>query len=330
MPVLRWNEQASSYVDLVTGKPRDLFTVNVTKPTSVNTGPRQAPSSSVTGDVTLTSAQVYSKRTVNGRIIIPQSATGTIVIEDCIIDASAVSLSSQKSVIEVHPNTGAAVVIRFNEIIGQVGMIGIGTRRFTAYRNRIHHIEDAVRLHNYNGTGTALDVTFYANLCENLILVTPDPYNSRTDNKTHSDVIQIEGGDGARIYGNALIGMITTDGTSNVGWVQNDSPWLPVADGTAGASPHPQALSCLMITPSVSAVTNLYFAYNWCEGGEVGVNGGSSANNTTTGELTGNRFDRNQWRAGHTIDLDATATGIVTTDNVYMDDASPVTVRRNQ
>ncbi len=314
------------------------FVMDVTEPTASNTGPRSGTTATRNGDVTLTTAQVFERNQVNGRIIIPQSASGQIIIRDNVIDASGGTYTSQKSVIEIHPNTGAEVIIEHNEIRGKFGMIGIGNRRFTATRNHIHHVEDAFRLSNVNGTGASLNVEVAGNLLENLIMRSPDPYNSRTDNKTHSDVIQIEGGDGAYIHGNALHAYSTTDGTSNVGWVQNASPWLPVATGTAGASAHPQALSGIMLTPvsGLAPITNLRANHNWIYGGEVGINGGSGSNSTTTGELIGNRFDRTQWRATHTIDLDATATGLLAPPvgnadaNVYADTGESVTVRRNQ
>lgn len=322
----------------VAGGLVDSFVMDVTEPTESNTGPRLATTAVHNGNVTLTTAQVFERNEVNGRIIIPQNASGRIIIRDNIIDASGGTYTSQKAVIEVHPNTGAEVVIEHNEIRGKVGMIGIGTRRFTAIRNHVHHVEDAFRLSNVNGAGASLSVEIAGNFLEGLIMRSPDPYNTRTDNKTHSDVIQIEGGDGAYIHGNALHAYSTTDGTSNVGWVQNASPWLPVATGTPGASAHPQALSGIMLTPAsgLAPITNLRANRNWIYGGEVGINGGSGRNSTTTGELIGNRFDRTQWRATHTIDLDATATGLLTPPagtadaNIYTDTGASVTVRRNQ
>lgn len=329
MPVYTWDVGQALYVNCLTGEPYEPFLVDVTEPTALNTGPRVAPTTNVSGDVTLTTAQVYSGKIVTGRIIIPQSATGLIVIQDNRVDCSSISLTSQKNVIEIHQNTGATVVIRFNELIGQVGMIGVGNRRHTTYRNNIHHVEDFFRLHNSGGTGTALDAEIYANYCHDMIMVTPDPYNDRTatDNRTHSDGVQIEGGTGANIHGNAIWAMASTDATSNVEWAMNASPYQSVVTGTANARVHPQGLSCLIVTPSVSTVTGLKFNRNWCYGGDISINIASSSNASTAGEIVGNRFDRNQWHATNTVNVYNGATFTIT-GNVYMDDASAVQVRR--
>lgn len=326
MPMCIWD--GTQYVDILTG-PIDPFIVDQTEPTALNTGYRTTPTSSVSGDVTLSTPQTYSGKTLTGRIIIPQSAFGDIIIEDNKIDCSGISLTSQKAVIEIHPNTGANVIIRHNEIIGQVGMLGIGTRRFKAYRNNIHNVEDPFRLHNFNGTGSDLNVEIYANYAHDFIVVTPDPYNDRTatDNRTHSDGLQIEGGNGANIHGNAIWSMASTDGTSNVQWAMSTSPFASAPTGTSGARAHPQALSCVIVTPSVSNVTNLKFNYNWCYGAEIAVNIASSSNASTTGEVIGNRFDRNQWFATNTVNVYNAAVFTIS-GNVYMDDNSPVQVRR--
>lgn len=329
MPFYVRGDSGDQMVRLGDGVIINRFLVDATEPTAANTGPNLPYLSTVTGDVTLTTAQVYALKRVVGRIIIPQSATGLIVIRDNVIDCSSISLTSQKNVIEVHPNTGATVVVCFNDIRGQVGMIGIGNRRFTAYRNNIHHVEDFFRLHNSGGTGTALDAEIFANYCHDMIMVTPDPYNDRTatDNRTHSDGVQIEGGTGANIHGNAFWAMASTDGTSNVQWAMSTAPYVSAPAGTSGARVHPTGLSCLIVTPSVSTVTGLKFNKNWCYGGDIAVNLASSSNASTTGEIVGNRFDRNQWHATNTVNVYNGATFTIT-DNVYIDDGSAVQVRR--
>lgn len=307
----------------------DAFTLGVTEPTPSNTGPRTAPTNTINGNVTLSTAQTFSGNTVNGRIVIPQTATGTIIIEDNIINAAGTTPTSG-NVISVHVNTGAIVIIRFNEIIGTTGTLGIGVRRFTAYRNYIHHVEDGIRVHNYNGTSVAASNTVIEGNCIGpLIIVTPDPNQARTDNRTHSDCIQMEGADGIRIVGNRLYCFATTDGTSNVEWAMSTSPYVSAATGTSGARPHPQASQAIMLSPNVSPITNFLLENNWIYGGEFAVNGGSSNNASSSGMIRGNKFDREQWHATWTIGLDSTAVNILTDNNTYMDDSSPVTVRRN-
>lgn len=334
MPSFIRGDTDDQLVRLGDGAIFDRFKVDFTEPTPENTGPRFTPSIPVSGEITLATGQIYSGRHVSGRITIPQSATGTIIIEDCIIDVRSLAASSS-NIISVHPKTGASVIIRFNEIIGKEGWCGIGTRGFTAYRNNIHHVDDCVRLNSFNASVMDLAAEVYSNFLGPHLLITPDQFNTRTDLKNHCDGIQHEGGENANIHGNTFWSYTTKDGTSNVDWVLSSAPYTPQPIGTEGARDHPQALSGFMLTPSVSPALNTRLINNWFYGGEIQVSCGSSDNSTSTGVIAGNRHSRDQWHALHTVDIDATGVGLITpaagspNANVYMDDKSSVNVRRN-
>lgn len=316
------------YIARSSSPSEPIFVLGETEPTPSNTGPRVAPTQTVFGNVTLTTGQTYSGKILKGRISVPISATGTIIIEDNIIDASETTPLSG-NIINVHANTGATVIIRHNEIIGTSGTLGIAVRRFTAYRNYIHHVEDGIRIHNFNGTGVAAaNAVVEGNLIGPLIILTPDPYINRIDNRTHSDCIQIEGCDGIVIRGNALNAYHTGLPTSNQEWAMNAHPYESVPTGTANARAHPQASHAIMISPNVSQVTNLTIDRNWCRAGEMGINTSSLVNASTTGAITGNRFNRDQWHATYTINIKAAAVDLTTSGNVYEDNNAPVTVRR--
>lgn len=314
----------------------DPFEVGVTEPTVENSGFRVVPTNVINGDVTLTTGQTFSGNIVNGRIKVPISATGTIIIEDNFVDASGIPGVDAFNVIDINPSTSATVLVRYNEIKGRVSTIGIGVRKFTAYRNYIHHVEDGLRIHNFNSSGSsASDVTAEGNYMGPFLSWTPDPLITRSDTRTHSDGIQIEGCDGTVIRGNAIHAMATTDGTSNVEWARDASPYDSLPAGTSGGRPHPQVSNGIIITPNVSPVTNLVIDKNWIYGGEWGFNAGNNLNSTTTAEVTDNRFDRNQWFqvASRVINIDSSDSTapyrIQTSGNVYMDDGSPVYVGRN-
>lgn len=328
MTTYTWDSALGALIRMGIGTALERFVTDFTEPTRLNTGPRSTPSKQAAGEVTLAKEQIYSGYNVQGRITIPQSATGTIIIEDCIIDARSLAASAS-NIISIHPKTGANVIIRFNEIIGKEGWSGIGTRGFLAYRNNIHHVDDCIRLNSYNAAVMDLAAEIHSNFLGPHLLVTPDQFNTRTDLKNHCDGIQHEGGDNANIHGNTFWSYKTTDGTSNVEWVLSAAPYTPQAVGTEGARDHPQALSGFMLTPSVSTALNTRVRKNWFYGGEIQINCGSGDNATSTGEISGNRFSKDQWHALHTIDLDAGATGLIDSNNTYMDNGTAVQVRRN-
>lgn len=327
MPAYRWAGSEAAYVNLRTGERLSKFIVDVTEPTKENVGPQIPVTTPYTGTMNIASATVVRGMHITGRVVVQNAATGLVIIEHCIIDASSLAPSTS-AVVSVQVNTGATVIIRYCEIIGQVGMIGISVRGFTAYRNYVHNVEDAVRLNNFAGTGQALNTELYANYLGPLISKVPDPNQTREDNRTHSDVIQIEGGDGANIHGNTLDAMNTTDGTSDVYNFKEVAPFVAVAPGTPNSRPHPQAMACLMVNPGVSAITNLIFRKNWCKGGAYPINaGGATAG--TTGIIEENLFDRQAWYPSPTIGVASSATGLLTpASNRYEDDNSLVPVSR--
>jgi len=140
----------------------------------------------------------------------------------------------------------------------------------------------------------------------------PDPNHA---DGSHSDGIQIQGGSGTVMRGNYIDARFDT----TIG----DSPWSRNSDASY------RAMSCLMYTPNVGAITNTVVDKNWLFGGEISVNCGSNSNaGNDLGDFTDNRFGRDQYYTGHTLDFDSGA-AFYANGNVYDDDDSAVTVRTN-
>lgn len=275
------------------------------------------------GTFTVTAAmsgQTISNLNISGNLIIDSGVTEVHFV-NCLIRGVGFTGSD---LIKINAPVSANITFDFCEIRSDdnwIGAIGIGRDGMVVRRCYVHHLTDAIRV-------TGNDTVVEGNVLGPLLLRTPD-IQTRTDNKTHSDVIQIEGGARARIRGNKLFAMATTDGSSNVTHILSADPFTPTTSTDTNGRAHPQALSALMFTPNVGAVTDFLVEGNWIYGGEIAINAGSAGNSTSIGSIINNKFDRNQWYLGHTIDIDPTGTDITATGNVYMDNSAAVTVRRN-
>lgn len=310
------------------------FVSGITKPGPTNTGVgiiAAAPTTVHSGDYNLTgSNQTVQNLIITGRLIVT-GANNTV--RNCKIQGSNIT-SSERAVVQTTGGTGT--IIEFCEIYcstGWGGANGVGNRNFTLRRSNIHHTVDPIRINNEaNSANPAADVavTIADNWIHDVVLKTPDPLYARSDNKTHSDNIQIEGGANILITGNRIDGYHSTDGTSNV--VNVDSSGKPVS---SGGTPHPQSGAAIMLSPRTTAwrISNLTINNNWIYGGEISISGASGLNSSTTGTINRNRFDRGQFWGGNTqVYLASSATGLVTgtaaNANVFEDTGLPVTVRR--
>lgn len=311
-------------INMQIGYAVNTFVDDVTEVTWENSGIRSATTSTLTGTQNISNPGTYTGLRINGKLSITSSAFGVIKFVDCVIDCSAISNSSQGYCVQISMNTGAtSVTLEHCEIIGQVGLIGIGPRRFKAYRCRIHHVEDGFRLHNSGAAADARQQDLDAEISNCYIgphiTETPDPYMTRTDLRTHSDGGQLEGGDGAWIHGNTFDTYNTTDGTSNLENFEVPpaaTPYTAVPTGTPNSLPHPQALSCILWNPGVSPITNVTIEYNRFRGGAFPINGTSGA-----GVIRYNTFDRGSFES---TKIQITGGSWTRTGNTYEDDGSPV------
>lgn len=308
----------------------DTFELMVDEPnpaTNVGLGkygrPAEAQLTPQAGTFTVTSAmsgQTIENLNISRNVII-DAGVNEVHFVNCLVRGVGFTGSD---LIKINAPVSANITFDFCEMRSDdayVGAIGVGRDGMVVRRCYIHHLTDTVRV-------TGNDTVVEGNALGPLLLRTPD-IQTRDDNKTHSDVIQFEGGARARVRGNKLFAMATTDGTSNVTHILSADPFTPTTSTDPNGRVHPQALSALMFTPNVGAITDFVIEGNWVYGGEIAINAGSSGNSSSVGSIINNKFDRNQWYPGHTIDIDPTGTDITTSGNVYMDNGAAVTVRRN-
>lgn len=197
---------------------------------------------------------------------------------------------------------------------------GIMGHDYYAYKCNIYNTTDTLGVFNTNDTAGPISVTIDQCYAHDLSFFSPDPGHS--DNMTHNDCLQIQGGSGLRIVNSAFHANYAT--AAGVGT-------RPLPTGTAAQ------LSCVMIAPVTTAwtISDVYIADNWFYGGKIAVNIGDDRNlaGVNMGRIWRNKFDRSQAMVGHTIDLQSGVicdTGDGTTNrNIYMDDGSEVTVRHN-
>lgn len=190
---------------------------------------------------------------------------------------------------------------------------GVLGHDYTARRVNTWNVVDGFGVYNIHGT--AANVRIESSYVHDLSYFSPDPNHS--DNQTHNDGIQIQGGSNVQIVGNTL------------------SAWLSKTAGTQTYK-YPQAGFGIILTPNVNPVTSSVIEKNWIDGSYIPIKLVTNKFGPMNfGRVDHNRFARdmrNVPMAGKsnwftilmTPDLTASTTG-----NVYDDDGSPVTVRRD-
>ena len=190
---------------------------------------------------------------------------------------------------------------------------GVLGHDFIARRVNTYNVVDGFGI--FNTHAPTANVVVERSYVHDLAYFSPDPNHS--DNKTHNDAIQIQGGSNIHILNNHL------------------SAYLSKTAGTQNYTV-PQAGFGVILTPNVSKVSGSRINGNWFFGSYIPVklttgNKGPMA----FGEVNSNRFGRDMRNVGYagksnyftvlmTPDTSAYANG-----NVYDDNNAPVTVRRD-
>ena len=151
------------------------------------------------------------------------------------------------------------------------------------------------------------------NYVHDLFYAGPDPNHS--DNHTHNDGVQIQGGGNIKIIGNTLDALAGTASTLT-------SPYFPAVTGQA-----------IALTPNVSAIHDLLIDRNWMDGGAQSI-GGTVAQGLGSGiVISNNRFGHLQWpvnrfgsRTRWAIVLPVAP--ITFSGNVYDDSGAPALIYR--
>jgi hypothetical protein len=191
---------------------------------------------------------------------------------------------------------------------------GIMGHDFTALRCNVYNTVDGFGAFNTATPGGPVNVYLYSNYVHDLSYFSPDP-NHPTDNQTHNDCFQPQGGSNIRVIGNNFQGFFSTDpavGTNNL--------------------PYPQANSAIMFNSNVGALTDCWVLNNWFDGGGITLN--IATPNVDLGKINNNQFGRNSRLQGsggdntYTISMPST-TICETLGNVYEDNGHAIYVRHN-
>ena len=318
-----------------TNVDRSTLVIEVDEPNATTTG--------VLPGTTLTTHPGDYVITTPGTTISDQEIFGTVYIRaaNVTINNCKIRGSSNHHVIDATNAACINAVITNCEIFTDYpnnSPNGIQGQNFTIQFCNIYGTVDGI---NIAGNATNLNVVAKQNYIHDLCYITPD--SNHSDNQTHNDAIQIQGGLGPLlIQGNSIHGSYS----QTVGTI-GSLPDRGTGDITNGRY-NWAALTCIQFTDNP---TNVYTAStgnnvrvwgNWMYGGKRALNAGS-ANNTDIGSWWRNKFDDTQGergggslaaKAGYTASMDATTTcdtGEGTSNaNIYMSDGSEITVRRNQ
>jgi hypothetical protein len=192
---------------------------------------------------------------------------------------------------------------------------GIMGHDFIIEHCNIFNCVDGVGVYNAAAPNTDLNVTIYRNYIHHMSYFSPDPNHS--DNRTHNDCIQIQGGWGIVVKENSL------------------RAYYAPRVGT-GTQPYNQAsISCLMLNNNVGKLANLVVEDNWFRGGAMPLNAGGLTRDPQypdLGRFWRNRFTRDAGYPTWLISMDTTYQGYAdfgtgAAQNFYMDDGSIVLPR---
>jgi hypothetical protein len=289
------------------------------KPGSYDPGPKTTgvlPNSTlreIKGDLTITSPGTYADLDVHGFVSVQAP---DVRILNSVVRGGVATYS--RGLINATHGSVARLVVEGVELQPEHPsrlLTGILGHDYTARCVNVYQTVDGFGVFKTQQPGAPVNVTITQSFCHELGYFSPDP--GHPDNQTHNDCVQIQGGSGAVVTYNRLHAYYSHKvGTLNY------------------PANHPQALSTIMLNQNVGKTTGVVVTDNLLDGGDISVNAGglTYTSNDFLGTFHRNRFDRNQFHAGHTIDLDATVradTGDGTAEQNVYTDGVPVRVRHN-
>lgn len=223
------------------------------------------------------------------------SKADKITIENCCVHGPAVlPADGSRNMINAYETQSTNLVVRDCTLFASVpdhNSEGMQGKSFLAARNNIYNVVDGI---DPLGDGS----TILANYIHDLAWFSPD--SNHSDNHSHNDCVQLEGGSATAMYNN-LEGFLS-----------------PTA-GDGAARPYDQTNSAMLMSAMTAvATTNLVISHNWIDGGQVAVNVGPGTY-TNLGTVTDNIFGDNQYYDGVTVLLNATraSIGLTLSGNVY-------------
>lgn len=318
--------------------PVDGFALGTTKPTAANTGIQPGVVLTTSnGDITVnTAGAVIENLDIFGKVII-QAAN--VTIRNCRIRGGVAT--SNVGLVTCFSAACTGARIEFCELrpdnpsVWWDGVIGHG---YTAYRNHVYWTVDGFGAYLASGEGLDVGVQIQGNYVHDLSLISPDPNHS--DNLTHSDGIQVQGGWSGQIVGNNIQGFWQPN--NGTGWPGYDpahnDPMNGAINPNATNFDYGQSTSCIICTPNQSSVQGWLVDRNWFDGGGIGINLPAPAHLAPTlnfGTISNNKFGHKQGLPYHsaltaentwTI-VQSTNQQATTSGNVYEDSGHPVQVR---
>lgn len=285
------------------------FVHGVTKPTSANTGHRNAVHNQA-GDITVTTAgtEVTGLR-LAGRVKV-QAANVWVHDNEIIGNGFGAGTTSNSALVDCNHSAASNCRIEFNTLhmdpatatYSQNAIIG---HDFTAKRNEMYDVVDGVGIYNTSNSNGPVSVTVWDNYIHDLAYFSPDP-NHASDNHTHNDGIQIQGNSGISIQGNNIEAYVSSTTGNAI------SPYAPYVTG-----------QIITLTPNVGAITGVDISYNWLSGGSRGIIAiVGSKGSSNIGTIAYNRIGDCR---GNKIQMDPSLTYTIH-DNVNDADGTPISV----
>jgi hypothetical protein len=312
---------------------RDDLVVGTYKPDANTTGVLPAVTrSTLSGTQTITTAGTTLKDlNITGRVLV---RAANVTITNCYITGGTAP-TTETGLIDCNHSAASNCKVTDCTLAPDVPSVyytGIIGHDYVAKRVNTYWIVDGFGVYNNNAgfQSGPTNVQILGSYVHDMYYYTPDP--THTDQRTHNDAIQVQGGSGTQIIGNNLQAFCSP--TVGNGW-----------DPAASPSPDPYYPSvtgqAIGYTPNVSAIVGCTIQSNWLNYGAASITcilGSFAASDI--GTISDNQFGRNQPTIGgiqSVIKVDPTlisaglpaTTGPDTNNaNRFEDDQSPVTIRR--
>jgi hypothetical protein len=319
MTIKAWYPIGGTLERLSTAPAGDTFVLGTTKPDATNTGLTDIPLNVWTGNlIASTAGATYQNLEIRGQVKV-QAANVTFINcwvrgnnnfgpngEDALADcrsASCVNATFERCLfLPQYPNPF------------YTGIIG---HDYTAIRCDVHNTVDGFGIYKTQDPGGPVNVQLKGCYAYGLSYYKEADVGFQvhpSDTQTHNDCLQIQGGSNTLVYGCNFQGFfdLTVPGTSSPG--------------------RPQANACIQYNNNVGSTTDMTVQYSWFDGGGASLN--AALDNTNIGDISYNKFGRNQALQSsggdmtYTINLAATTT-CTTVGNVYEDNGHAVYVRHN-
>lgn len=273
--------------------------------------------------IVTTAGAVIENLDIHGRLLI---RAANVQVRNCIIRGRN-STTNEGCVDTTHVDCVNANIrdCILRPIFPSIWTNGVLGRNFVLFRCDVSNMVDGCGVYNTLSPGTALNVRIDQNWFHDFTYFTPDSTHA-TDNQTHNDGIQLQGGLGAIIRGNYIDCHYGNGGSHQ-------------PDNTASPSPsgfNNPAFAAILMNDNVGTTGNHIIEDNHINGAYIPFNTGDTTLTGNLGRMWRNTFSRDSVLTGsvpQTILLRSTANqqcdcGENTSNQNIFTDGTPVLVRR--